>query len=45
VKILDYLLIAALAAAFIIALVHSVRNSKNGCCGDCASCSKNYSKK
>ena len=40
-KPLDIILIAVLAAAFTAALVHTLRNSKKGCGGDCANCSKN----
>jgi len=39
-KPLDIILITALAAAFIAALIYSVRNTKKGCGGDCANCSK-----
>lgn len=39
-KPLDIILIAVLAAAFIAALVHSIRASKNGCGGNCAECAR-----
>lgn len=39
-KPLDIILIAVLAAAFVAALVHSIRASKNGCGGNCAGCAR-----
>ena len=39
-KPLDIIIVIALAAAFIIALIHTVKNSKKSCGGDCAQCGK-----
>ena len=39
-KILDIILIAALAAAFVAALVYSIRAARNGCGGNCAECAR-----
>lgn len=39
-KPLDIILIAVLTAAFIAALVYSIRASKNGCGGNCSECTR-----
>ena len=39
-KPLDIVIIIILASAFIAALIFTLRNSKKGCSGNCANCSK-----
>ncbi len=43
-QFIDYVLIAAIVLAIVLAVRH-IRKKRGSCCGDCASCGKNCSKR